>query len=255
MPTSQPLVACWRHNQHGRWKPGALIPRQRRRLASNGLWFAAGPSAFSPSDWSGSLPPLAAVPRVGVHRGCHRHCVPGLRTLGAAGSSPSQWDCAELARQFIAKCILPDIPAVAVRWIWSTHQSKPWCNHVWLDLKQPRDAALYATVSELINLQTGRLPLDELVLTMRYTSDFPHVGCGPLAAMVPASSIIRPANLRGMGFQGGWSLDVGTPSWTSLGRVDCLIKHVAWQMVFPDGFRAGSIHEEREFSSVVFNCL
>jgi hypothetical protein len=44
---------------------------------------------------------------------------------------------------------------------------------VWLDLKQPRDAALYATVSELIDLQTGRLPLDEMVLTMRYTSDFP----------------------------------------------------------------------------------
>jgi transposase len=82
------------------------------------------------------------------------------------GRSLSQWDCAELARQLIAEGMVTDISVATVRRILAAHQLKPWRHHMWLYPKQPRDAAFYATVSELIDLYTRPLPLEELVLSV-----------------------------------------------------------------------------------------
>jgi transposase len=82
------------------------------------------------------------------------------------GRSLSQWDCTELARQLIAEEIIEDISAATVRRILAAHQLKPWRQHIWLYPKQPRDAAFYATVSELIALYTRPLRPDELVLSV-----------------------------------------------------------------------------------------
>jgi transposase len=82
------------------------------------------------------------------------------------GRSLSQWDCAELARQLVAEGIVEDISAATIRRILAAHQLKPWCHHLWLYPKQPRDAAFYATVAELIDLYTRPLRDDERVLSM-----------------------------------------------------------------------------------------
>jgi transposase len=82
------------------------------------------------------------------------------------GRSLSQWDGAELARQLIAEGMVTDISVATVRRILAAHQLKPWRHHVWLYPKQPRDAAFYATVSELIDLYTRPLHRDELVLSV-----------------------------------------------------------------------------------------
>ena len=82
------------------------------------------------------------------------------------GRSLSQWDCTELARQLIAEGIVEEISAATVRRILAAHQLKPWRQHVWLYPKKPRDAAFYATVSELITLYTQPLRPDELVLSV-----------------------------------------------------------------------------------------
>jgi transposase len=111
--------------------------------------------------------PLAAVPRAVfppdvamhvVHRACERP--------DTLGRSLSQWDCEELARQLMTDGLVEDISAATVRRILAAHQLKPWRHHVWLYPQQPRDAAFYATVSELIALYTRPLCPDELVLSV-----------------------------------------------------------------------------------------
>jgi len=82
------------------------------------------------------------------------------------GRSLSQWDCQELARQLIAEGIVEDISAATVRRILRSHKLKPWRCHLWLYPKTPRDAAFYATVSELIELYTRPLHDDEMVLSV-----------------------------------------------------------------------------------------
>jgi hypothetical protein len=82
------------------------------------------------------------------------------------GRSLSQWDCTELVRQLIAEGIVGDISAATVRRILAAHQLKPWRQHIWLYPKQPRDAAFYATVLELIELYTRPLRAEELVLSV-----------------------------------------------------------------------------------------
>ena len=84
----------------------------------------------------------------------------------ALGRSLSQWDCRELARQLVAEGIVADISASTVRRILGSHKLKPWRHHLWLHPKQPRDAAFYATVSELIDLYTRPLREDEVVLSV-----------------------------------------------------------------------------------------
>jgi len=82
------------------------------------------------------------------------------------GCSLSQWDGTELARQLIAAGIVAHISAATVRRMLAAHQLQPWRQHVWLYPKQPRDAAFYATVSELIALYTQPLRRDEMVLSV-----------------------------------------------------------------------------------------
>lgn len=82
------------------------------------------------------------------------------------GRSLSQGDCTELARQLIADGIVEEISTATVRRILAAHQLKPWRQHVWLYPKQPRHAAFYATVSELIALYTRPLRPDEVVVSV-----------------------------------------------------------------------------------------
>ena len=89
------------------------------------------------------------------------------------GRSLSQWDCTELARQLSAEEIMEDISAATVRRLLAAHQLKPWRQHLWLYPKQPRDAAFYATVSELIALYTRPLRPDELVLSVDEKTSLP----------------------------------------------------------------------------------
>jgi transposase len=111
--------------------------------------------------------PLAAEPRVGFPPEVALHVVRlACERPDLLGRSLSQWDCAELARQLIAEGMVTDISVATVRRILAAHQLKPWRHHVWLNPKQPRDAAFYATVSELIDLYTRPLHRDELVLSV-----------------------------------------------------------------------------------------
>jgi transposase len=82
------------------------------------------------------------------------------------GRSLSQWDCTELAQQLIADGIVEEISPATVRRILVAHHLKPWRQHVWLYPKQPRDAAFYTTVSELIDLYTRPLSPAEVVLSV-----------------------------------------------------------------------------------------
>jgi transposase len=110
---------------------------------------------------------LAAEPRAGFPPEVALHVVRlACERPDLLGRSLSQWDCAELARQLIAEGIVTDISVATVRRILTAHQLKPWRHHVWLYPKQPRDAAFYATVSELIDLYTRPLHRDELVLSV-----------------------------------------------------------------------------------------
>ncbi|MGH8069409.1 MAG: IS630 family transposase [Candidatus Entotheonellia bacterium] len=84
----------------------------------------------------------------------------------ALGRSLSQWDCRELAHQRVAEGIVADISVSTVRRILGSHKLKPWRHHLWLHPKKPRDAAFYATVSELIDLYTRPLREDEVVLSV-----------------------------------------------------------------------------------------
>ena len=82
------------------------------------------------------------------------------------GRSLSPWDCRELARQLIAEGIVEDISAATVQRILRAHKLKPWRCHLWLYPKAPRDAAFYATVSELSELYTRPLHGEEMVLSV-----------------------------------------------------------------------------------------
>jgi DDE superfamily endonuclease len=135
--------------------------------------------------------PLAAVPRAGFPPDVALHVVRlACERPDPLGRSLSQWDCAELARQLVADGLVEDISAATVRRILAAHQLKPWRQHVWLSPKQPRDAAFYDTVSELIDLYTRPLRPDELVLAVdEKTSLQPRPRCAPT---LPAQSHNRP---------------------------------------------------------------
>jgi transposase len=96
----------------------------------------------------------------------------------------SQWDGPELARQLIAEGNVADISASTVRRILAAHQLKPWRHHRWLHPKHPRDAACYATITQLIDLYTRPLRADERVLSLDEKTSLPPR---------PRPSLTRPA--------------------------------------------------------------
>jgi transposase len=146
---------------------GTPNPMWPRWSASSGASCANGPSAFSPSASTGWLTPLAEAPRAFFPPEVAIHMVRlACERPDALGRSLSQWDCTELARQLIAEGIVEEISAATVRRILAAHQLKPWRQHVWMYPKQPRDAAFYATVAELIELYTRPLRPDEMVLSI-----------------------------------------------------------------------------------------
>jgi transposase len=143
----------------------------------------------------GSQTPLAVAPRVVFPPEVAIHLVRlACERPDSLGRSLSQWDCTELARQLIADGLVEDISAATVRRILATHQLKPWRQHVWLNPKQPRDAAFYATVSELIDLYTRPLHSEELVLSVdEKTSLQPRPRCSPTR---PAQPHNRPNHVE-----------------------------------------------------------
>jgi hypothetical protein len=82
------------------------------------------------------------------------------------GHRLSPWDGAALARQLIAEGMVTAIAGAPGRRLLAAHQRKPWRHHVWLSPKPPRDAAFYATVSALIDLDTRPRHRDALVLAV-----------------------------------------------------------------------------------------
>jgi hypothetical protein len=117
--------------------------------------------------WQDSLMPLVEAPRaffppeVAIHvvrLACERP-----ETLGR---SLSQWDGRDLARQLIVEGLVADVSAATVRRLLRSPKLKPWRHHLWLYPKQPRDAAFYATVSEIIELYTRPRCEDEIVLSL-----------------------------------------------------------------------------------------
>ena len=149
------------------WPLGTPTPRWDAPWGSNGRWSARGPHAFWPSAWMDFQTPLAAAPRavfppeVAVHvvrLACER---PDLR-----GRSLSQWDGTELARQLIAEGVVEGISTATVRRMLACPHLKPWRHHLWWSPTHPRDAAFYASISELIDLYTRLLPDDEVVLSV-----------------------------------------------------------------------------------------
>ena len=82
------------------------------------------------------------------------------------GRSLSTWDCAELARELIECGIVDSISSETVRRTLAHHKLKPWRHHMWLSAEHPRDEEFYARVSEIIDLYTRPLRLDECVLSV-----------------------------------------------------------------------------------------
>jgi transposase len=114
-----------------------------------------------------SLTPRAAVPRAVFPPEVAIHVVRlACERPDRLGRSLSQWDCAELARQFVADGLVEDISAATIRRILAAHHLKPWRHHLWLSPKHPREAEFYTTVSVLIELYTRPLRDDEMVLSL-----------------------------------------------------------------------------------------
>jgi hypothetical protein len=118
--------------------------------------------------------PLAAVPRACFPPEVASHVVRlACERPETLGRSLSPWDGAALARQLIAAELVEDISAATVRRMLASHQLKPWRHHLWRYPKPPRDAAVYATVSELIDRYTRPLCDDEMVLSVDDKTSLP----------------------------------------------------------------------------------
>ncbi len=111
-----------------------------------------------------SLTPPAVGPRAGFPPEVAIHVVRlACERPDALGRRLSPWDGVKRAHHRIAERIVEDISAATVRRMLADHHRKPWRHHRWLYPKHPRDAALYTTISELIDLYTHPLRADERV--------------------------------------------------------------------------------------------
>jgi hypothetical protein len=79
-----------------------------------------------------------------VRLACERPALLGRRL--------SQGDCAALAHQLSAEGMVTSSSVTTVRRMLAAHQRKPWRHQVWRPPTQPRDAACYPTISELLAL-------------------------------------------------------------------------------------------------------
>lgn len=80
------------------------------------------------------------------------------------GRALSPWDCRELARPRERDGMVEHLSAETVRRLLAHHQLTPWRPHLWLSPTTPRDAEVYARVSDVVALYTRRLRKHELVL-------------------------------------------------------------------------------------------
>ncbi len=95
-----------------------------------------------------------------------RECCSSWSCTGwTVASNCCPWDYHELAQQLIAEGIVGDISASTVRRMLAAHQLTPWRYHLWLS-PRPRDAAFYATIADLMDLDTRPLRADERGLSM-----------------------------------------------------------------------------------------
>jgi DDE superfamily endonuclease len=82
------------------------------------------------------------------------------------GRSLSHWDSVEIARQLVDDGIVESISPDTVWRILQHNKLKPWRHKMWMSPKVPRDAAFKATVLEISDLYTRRLPPCEVVLCL-----------------------------------------------------------------------------------------
>jgi DDE superfamily endonuclease len=117
------------------------------------------------------MTPPAAVPRVVFPPEVAIHVVRlACERPDSLGRSLSQWECGERAHQLSAEGIVEDLSAATVRRMLADHHLKPWRHHLWLYPKHPRAAALYTTISALIDLYRRPLRDDERVLSVAETT-------------------------------------------------------------------------------------
>lgn len=118
--------------------------------------------------------PRAAVPRAVFPPEGAIHVVRlACERPDTLGRSLSPWDGAELAHQLTAAGIVQDISAATVRRILACHHLTPWRHHLWLYPQQPREAAFYATIMELLDLYTRPLREDAMVLSVDEKTSLP----------------------------------------------------------------------------------
>jgi hypothetical protein len=149
-------------------------PTWRRRSAASGPSFASGRGAVWPGASLAWRTPLAAVPRACFPPAVAIHVVRlACKRPDTLGRSRSQGDGAELARQLMAAELVEAIAVATVRRLLASHQLTPWRPHRWLSPTHPRDAACYATVSELIDRYTRPRRDDERVLSVDAKTSWP----------------------------------------------------------------------------------
>jgi transposase len=106
------------------------------------------------------------------------------------GRSLCQWDCAELARELVARGVVERISRETVRRILASHHLKPWRHHLWLSAKVPRDAAFVRQVEEIVDLYTRPLRPSEMVLCVdEKTSLQPRPRLSPLRPAQPGRPV------------------------------------------------------------------
>ena len=117
------------------------------------------------------------------------------------GRSLSQWDSAELARQWVRDGVVEAIAPQTVQRILAHHTLNPWRHHLWLSPQVPRDAACAAQVRDIVTLYTRPLGVWDMVRCVdEKTSLQPRTRPAPTLAAQPGnpcgSNTRTPARLR-----------------------------------------------------------
>jgi transposase len=95
------------------------------------------------------------------------------------GRSLSQWDCREPACQLQEQGVVLSISPETVRRILANHHLKPWRTHYWITPRSD-DSEFRPRIQEIIDLYTGSLPSNEVVLCVdEKTSLQPRVRVHP----------------------------------------------------------------------------